>query len=195
MACFHPLSGYRAEAVNPDTGKHSIVFDRRKARFGGVLLQDQIEVPCGQCIGCRLERSRQWALRCVHEASLHDENCFITLTYDPEHLPIYFRDDGPALGTLCKEDFQNFMKRLRERIGTKIRFFHCGEYGEQLGRPHYHAIIFGYDFADKTPIEVSDGGHNQFVSEMLTEVWGKGRCTIGAVTFDSAAYVARDCVS
>lgn len=182
MACFHPISGYRAEAVNPGSGKRSIVFDRRKAAGGGLF---PVEIPCGQCIGCRLERSRQWAVRCVHEASLYDSNSFVTLTYDAAHLP--------AGGTLVKKDFQDFMKRLRERVGSKIRYFHCGEYGEALGRPHYHAILFNFDFSDKVLWRTSSDA-KLYTSDFLSDVWSNGHCTVGGVSFDSAAYVARYCV-
>src|SRR4051794_29862641 len=107
MPCFRPLKGYRARVTNPDTGKRSIVFNARKG-FNDL----PVDLPCGQCIGCRLERSRQWAIRCSHEAKLHEENCFITLTYAPEHLP-------PG-GTLVVKDFQDFMKRLRFEFGAGI---------------------------------------------------------------------------
>lgn len=139
-------------------------------------------VPCGQCIGCRLERSRQWALRCVHEASLHEHNCFITLTYNDEHLPFN--------RTLVKSDFQLFMKRLRKSLGFPIRFFHCGEYGETTHRPHYHAIIFGWEPDDKVLFNVVNGVR-VFTSEKLEKIWGNGFITVGDVTFESAAYVAR----
>lgn len=136
-----------------------------------------VEVPCGQCIGCRLERSRQWAVRCMHEAQMHRENCFLTLTYAEDPL------------TLKKRDFQLFMKRLRKFCGQeRIRYLHCGEYGEQLGRPHYHALLFGVDFPDKRP---RYQGSELFVSATLDRLWGLGMCTIGAVTFESAAYVSR----
>ena len=183
MACFHPITGYRSESVNPGSGKRSIVFDRRKASYGGVVGEPQIA--CGQCIGCRLERSRQWAIRCVHEAQLHERNCFITLTYDNDHLP--------SGGTLVKKHFQDFMKSLRHKVSDRIRYFHCGEYGEKFGRPHYHAIMFGFDFPDKRLWRIS-GGEKLYVSEMLSETWGKGHCSVGSVSFDSAAYVARYCV-
>ena len=81
MACFHPITAWRANVgVNAGTGKVPIVF---KKEYG--IPDTEMQVPCGQCIGCRLERSRQWAIRCVHEASLHPINCFITLTYSPEY--------------------------------------------------------------------------------------------------------------
>lgn len=124
----------------------------------------------------------------MHERSLHNKNCFITLTYSDEHLP-----EG---GSLVLEHFQDFMKRLRRKISPeKISFYHCGEYGEELGRPHYHAIIFGYDFPDKTiapkKYQNSKQGDILYVSELLNERWGMGVCIIGNATFESAAYVAR----
>jgi len=142
-------------------------------------------IPCGKCIGCRLERSRQWAMRCMHEASLYEDNCMVTLTYDPAFMP---SDCGLHL-----EHFQLFFKRLRKKFGNGIRYFHCGEYGD-LGRPHYHAIIFNLDFPHKKKLKDEDGMVT-WTSDMLSEIWGKGYCTISAVTFDSAAYVARYCLA
>jgi len=160
-----------------------------------------LSLPCGRCIGCRIERARQWAVRIMHEAKMHDENSFLTLTYAEE----------PKGGTLVVDHCQAFMKRLRERVGRhcmrcgqmrrtcecpefklrKIRFFLCGEYGEKLARPHYHAIIFGYGFPDKQPTEGGDRSEFQlYCSEELDELWSHGRCWIGDVAFDSAAYVA-----
>jgi hypothetical protein len=142
-----------------------------------------VSIPCGQCIGCRLERSRQWAVRCVHEASLHERNCFITLTYDPDHLP--------ENGTLVMEHFQLFMKRLRKEFGAGIRFFHCGEYGEKQGRPHYHAALFNFDFPDKVFLRRTPRGDVCWSSASLQRLWGKGRTELGSLTFESAAYIAR----
>lgn len=169
MACYRPIHGFRKKdgkgfTINPAQG--SAAFP--------------MSVPCGYCIGCRLERSRQWAVRCVHEAQMHENNCFITLTFSPEALK--------ARGTqsLRKRDFQLFMKRLRRRFGKGIRYMHCGEYGEKLGRPHYHACIFGFDFPDKVPWR-----GNLFRSVELERLWPWGYSSIGRVTFESAAYVAR----
>lgn len=142
-----------------------------------------LTIPCGQCIGCRLERSRQWATRCLHEASLYEQNCFVTLTYAPEKLPAY--------GSLRKRDFQLFMKRLREYYAdSRIRFFHCGEYGTLTKRPHYHAILFGFDFPDKYQWSVRRG-FPVWRSPTLEKLWTEGASEIGSVTFESAAYVAR----
>ncbi len=173
MPCFKPLVGFRS----PTGG---LVFSRH------LSIGLHMSVPCGQCTGCRLERSRQWAVRCMHEASLHEDNSYVTLTYSDENLPLY--------GSLAKEDFQLFMKRLRKRFADrKVRFFHCGEYGESERRPHYHALLFGLDFADKVPWRMSKG-HQLFRSPVLEKVWTQGNSEIGAVSFESAAYVARYCV-
>lgn len=143
-----------------------------------------VTVPCGQCIGCRLERSRMWAVRMAHEASMHKHNCFITLTYNDQHLP--------ADRSLDVRVFQLFMKRLRKMYGEGIRFFHCGEYGSKYGRPHYHACLFNFDFPDKYLWKASEGsGEPLYVSKSLQELWPFGYSSIGNVTFQSAAYVAR----
>lgn len=176
MPCYKPISGYRSQTINPN-GKRNIVFTKRTG-----YIDLPIQIPCGQCIGCRLERSRQWAIRCAHEASLYDNNCFITLTYNNENLP-----ENKSLNL---KHFQDFMKRLRKKFGAKIRFFHCGEYGEKFQRPHYHACIFNFDFPDKKLFnEVR--GNRLYTSETLQSLWTFGFSTIGSVTFESAAYVAR----
>lgn len=177
MACYRPLKGFRSKTKTA-TGKRSIVFSPEKG-----YTDMPVELPCGQCIGCRLEKSRQWAIRCVHEAQLHKENCFITLTYDDKHLP----EDQ----SLNLKHFQLFMKRLRKQFtGKKIRFFHCGEYGDINKRPHYHAILFGLDFQDKQLISQREGV-DLYTSKTLEKLWKKGYVTLGHVTFESAAYVAR----
>lgn len=142
-----------------------------------------LKIPCGQCVGCRLERSRQWAIRCVHEAQMHVQNCFITLTYDEENIP--------SGGTLNKKHFQDFMKRVRYQFPKlRIRYYHCGEYGSQTSRPHYHALLFGLDFQDKILLRDSRGV-KLYTSETLQKLWPYGHSSIGDVTFESAAYVAR----
>lgn len=146
----------------------------------------ELVLPCGQCVGCRLERSRQWAVRCLHESKLHEQNCFITLTYDDANLP-------PG-GSLRYEDFQLFMKRLRKFARVPVRFYMGGEYGERLERPHYHAILFGFDFADKKYFRRTSAGERIFTSASLERLWPFGLSSIGSVTFESAAYIARYCV-
>jgi hypothetical protein len=123
-----------------------------------------------------------WATRLSHELSQHDRASFITLTYDPEHLP-----EG---GSLDHRHVQLFLKRLRFEIKTKIRFFCAGEYGSKTPRPHYHLIIFGYDFPDKHPFAIGKGGHVRYTSTALSRLWGMGNCDIGTVTAQSMGYVA-----
>lgn len=177
MRCLYPLKGYKSRTVGP-TGKRGITFSVREG------YQDlPMEVPCGQCKACRLERSRQWAVRCMHEAALYERNCFITLTIADQHMP---KD-----GSLDKSVFQKFMKRLRKEFpGDKIRYYHCGEYGEKYGRPHYHACLFNFDFLDKYHW-TRRGSFPVWRSATLERLWPFGNSEIGTVTFESAAYVAR----
>ena len=140
-------------------------------------------IACKTCVGCRVYQSQQWGIRATHEAQMHEDNCFLTLTYDPLYLP---KD-----GCLVKKDMQNFFKRLRKNLKTKFRYLYCGEYGTQNGRPHYHALLFGLDFKDKQFHHYSASNHPEFTSETLTRIWGKGICTIGSMTYQSACYVGR----
>jgi len=187
--CLYPLRGYRGPG-----GRVSF-----KLTEGYIDLP--VEVRCGQCIHCRLERSRQWAVRLTHEKMASDESCFITLTYDDENIP---EDFG-----LVVEHTQAFWKRLRQdrirnakrrakRSGTtykapeRLRYFLAGEYGETTSRPHYHACLFGDAFADdRVKYGVSKSGHPIYTSQRLDRLWRHGSCKIGELTFESAAYVAQ----
>jgi len=184
VTCFQPLKGFRARSVN-ENGKRNVVFNRKA---GYVDLP--VTVPCGQCIGCRLERSRQWAIRCYHEASLYEDNSFVTLTYRDEDLPNKAELGQCAEGTLVLRDLQLFMKRLRKEFGAGIRYYACGEYGEKFGRPHYHLCLFNFDPPDKR-IHKTRKEVVLYTSEILDRIWGLGFTLTGAVTFQSAAYVAR----
>ena len=156
MPCYKPLTGYYSKVVNK-SGKRSLVFNPDLA-----IYPVKQQVSCGRCIGCRLDRSLQWAVRCVHEASLYEDNCFITLTFDDKHLV-----DNRSLKV---SDFQNFMKRLRQYIKpNRVRFFHCGEYGAKFARPHHHACLFGYDFPDKAAFN-----SNVSTSGILQKLWPYG---------------------
>ena len=168
MPCYHPLKGWHQPFTKLITFKY--------AQSNGI----PYTVPCGQCLGCRLDKSRQWAMRCMHEASLHDENSFITLTYDDSHIT--------KNNSLIKKHFQDFMKRLRKKNKNKIRYYHCGEYGDLNARPHYHAILFNKDFPDKIPL---NNKKDLFTSEELHTTWNKGFVTTAIVNFDTCAYVSR----
>lgn len=213
MACSKTLKGW----VAPNGG---ITFNKKKSPTG-----IEMEVPCGQCWSCRLARSREWATRLVKESLQWDEQecSFLTLTYNNENLP--------ADQSLKLEHFQAFMKSLRhkqshigedgKRVFKKIKFFHCGEYGQScrtcgesfpahaeskshlitptscqtfskgLGRPHYHAIIFGVKFNDLLVFKRTKSGETIYKSQYLDDIWEKGFCSVGKVTFESCAYVSR----
>ena len=169
-------------------------------------------IPCGQCIGCRLDYSRQWANRGYLESLLHAQNYFITLTYDNEHLPmkdftiiedkIYPRTEEWK-GTLNKRDLQLFFKRLRDRI-PKFSYMACGEYGSENGRPHYHAILFGAELPTETFYNPRLINHefyyqNDIIEECWTEEVGRGKKTgkslgysnISEANWNTIAYTAR----
>lgn len=183
MPCYRPIRGFYAKALNP-TGKRSIVFSPSEALSTEHF--DQVILPCGRCIHCRLEKSRQWAMRCMHEASLYENNCFVTLTYSDENLPLN--------GSLDYEAPVLFMKKLRKKFGPNIRSYGCAEYGEKLKRPHYHLCIFNHDFHDKKPFNQKHWGNNDnrlYNSNALESLWDLGHSSVGAFTFETAAYVAR----
>lgn len=179
MPCYHPLRAWLSKGYN-NNGKRYMVFNKNSANDP----TRPVELPCGRCIGCRLEYSRQWAIRCTHESQMHEENCVLTLTYNDENLP--------ENGSLVKEDLQKFFKRLRKQLYPKqIRYFACGEYGEDFSRPHYHVIIFGHQFPDRKLFKTSKKGTRLYISEVLEKIWPFGHSLIGDYNFESAAYVAR----
>ena len=182
MACFGPLTAYYGKDVNPVTGRRPLVF-RKDRSHSGIALQ----VPCGQCIGCKLERSRQWAMRCLHEMKMHSESAFVTLTYEDSTLP--------AHGSLHKRHLQLFMKRLRKQRPTGLRFYGCGEYGGITGRPHYHVLLLNTCFSDmkKRSWGLERQEHETYASAELRELWPYGENVIGEVNFETCAYVARYC--
>jgi len=190
MACYHPEVAYRSREGRNPNGKWPLVFNRRQGYH-----DMPVKIPCGKCVGCRIDKSRDWATRCVLEASDWDENCFITLTY------------AQTGKDLVKRDFVLFMKKLRQEWsrgiafidhegkkqiykGVGLRFFHCGEYGSTGNRPHHHSCLFNFDFPDKKIWSIRDGV-KLYHSEILDKIWGKGHTTVGEVTWKSAAYVAR----
>lgn len=211
MPCYYPLKAFYRMV----DGKKDIQFcncqDDLKASSifrNGVLYKDKIEIPCGQCIGCRLEYSRQWAVRCVLESKMFKDNYFLTLTYDEDHLPsarhcLTDPDTGEVVKdfvshSLVPDDLKKFVKDLRRYYKyhfdlDDIRFFACGEYGEKNGRPHYHAIFFNLPIPDlqESKTLFSHSGFPFFESPTLAKIWKKGLVGIGDLTFESCAYTAR----
>ena len=201
MTCFRPLQAYYGP--RRDNGKNLIVFKPSLA------LNDNsgLRLSCGSCSGCRLKRACHWALRCSHEASLYENNCFITLTFSDKGFKrrakevekaneILLKKGKPLLPvpsrwTLDHRDFQLFMKRLRKKFGANIRFFQAGEYGSKRSRPHYHAILFNHDFSDRRYFKTTKAGCKLYRSKALEKLWPYGYSSVGSCTFESAGYVAR----
>ncbi len=149
-----------------------------------------LELPCGRCGTCRSKRVRSWAIRSHHEAQMAtrihkgvevSNGCFITLTYDDWNLP--------PDGSLDVKHWQNFAKKLRRTLGP-FRFLHCGEYGPKTHRPHYHACIFGLDFHEDRVLWQQADGRTTWLSDTLSQVWGKGFTTLAPLNFATASYVA-----
>lgn len=202
MGCVRPLKGFYTGSKT-DTGADEIIVcsdrveelsfqiaQRRvghpikpvpgfyELKFNDAVLTQFVDIPCGKCTQCRLDKSRDWAVRCVLEASLHRSNWFITLTFDDAHLP--------KSGKVCKKDIQLFLKRLRHY--SDVRYFACGEYGEKSRRPHYHLILFGLELPPEDLTQVSK---DYFSSEIIRKCWPYGNNVCGEMSFKSAAYVAR----
>lgn len=162
-------------AFLPVDGGKAVFFARR-----GMDVRE-VQFRCGQCIGCRLDKARQWSIRCLHESQMHERSSFVTLTYDEEHVP---RDGG-----LDYRHFQLFLKRLRKQC--LVRFFMAGEYGERTKRPHYHACLFGVGFDDRVLLRAGSPGLELYSSKRLEALWPLGASSVGEVTLESAGYVAR----
>ena len=179
MPCFTPVEAWQLESGQ-------VVFSERGK------IRRSLSLRCGQCVGCRKDRAAEWAARILHEAQLHKHSWFLTLSYDDEHVP--------ADGSLDYKHFQSFMRRLRKwqrrrerklKIShSKIRFYMAGEYGEEKGRPHYHPCMFGVTFPDQRYYRKSPSGFSLWRSDDLDKLWSHGLCSIGALSFDSAAYTA-----
>lgn len=153
----------------------------RYKQFG--IPPKNITVSCGKCSECQRARSEEWALRIMLEAKEHAENCFITLTYDNEHLP--------ENGLLCRRDIQLFLKSLRKAVSPKkIRVFYSGEYGSQRGRPHFHLIVFGWTPPDLVPF-TDNKGERFSKSAMVAKLWKRGYISVGDLTPESALYCAK----
>lgn len=217
MACLTPLKGFRIGLTDSGANKYKICswdvqfvdVDGRGQAVPGVddngailphgwrRVRHFIEIPCGQCLGCRQQRSREWANRMMCEAMYHEHNWFLTLTYDDGHVPLsdWIDDDGVVRQslTLRPKDLQDFWKRLRKSIEPeKVRYFACGEYGDTTARPHYHAIVFGLELLDLVYYK-SDDKYTYYTSEFLSRLWPFGFVIVAAVSWASCAYVAAYC--
>lgn len=144
-----------------------------KGELFNLKYPDGLQVPCGKCLQCRIKKRKEWAMRLSHELQYYDKATFITLTYDENTIDEFH--------SLHKKHLQLFFKRLRKRLENekiKIRYFACGEYGDQTGRPHYHAIIYGID-------------NSVYCKSLCRMCWRYGHIFFGSVTDDSMSYVAQ----
>ena len=194
MPCYHPNVAYRkiGESGTPNIVKYSsddyelFNLTHPKELFNSWL------VPCGKCIGCRLEYSRQWADRMVLESLTRSPSWFITLTYNDFNLPL----SSEGLPTLRRRDFQLFMKRLRSRLNyeygydIEFTFYYCGEYGSNYSRPHYHFCVFGLPLTD-LKYRGNKNGFPTYQSPLIDECWNNGFCTVNEFSWETGAYVAR----
>lgn len=200
--------------------------DQKKLKNGGVILpistidfykssvsgwnQNDVQVlRCSQCASCRLARSFDWAVRCTLEASLHEHNYFITLTYDDFNLPKgEFIDYSYEVynSNLVRRDIQLFIKNLREwerkRGNEHIKVFYCGEYGNLTSRPHFHLVVFGASEIPDLTFGFKKGSYTFYKSKIYEGFWSvkvpgvKTKCLRGFVdiseaSFDTMAYTAR----
>lgn len=240
MTCFHPHTAYQVIGVkNKDTGKKIIRYSSKdmypyKYGFmnepiyrhkGDVYPYDykKIQVPCQNCIGCRMDKAKSWALRNYHEASTSTSACFITLTFgDGATIDNVFRlrefkdlsrnkkfeEARKRCNTLVRGDFSKFIKRLRDLLSRGyyytdengqeqfyqqkegLRYYACGEYGDCNERPHYHALLYNFDFPGKKYL-ASDKGHIFWTHPILERAWGYGFVYISDFTINTANYVSR----
>jgi hypothetical protein len=184
MQCYTPMTAYR-------DSDNQIIFSYKPNVIS------ELKLPCGQCIGCRLNHAENWAIRMVHEAQMHEENSFITLTYDENNLP--------ENESLHYPDVTRFLKRLRKALSKtpykgKIKYYRVGEYGDENSRPHYHIILFGFDFTYKIRYKGlenekihwrSNGDRKYYISSFLNALWDRGHAELGDVDYATCMYVAK----
>lgn len=200
MPCYHPLTRVcPAGVINLETGKQKGYVRSYVPISERNSVDTYQDIPCGQCIGCRLDYSRKWADRLMMEAKHHEHSWFVTLTYSDDHLPFAGRSD-PETGelleyvpTLRKRDVQLFMKSLRKAIEPlKVRFYAAGEYGDKSFRPHYHLILFGLDLDDLKFYKLNDLSQPYYTSELLSNAWhDKGYVVVSPATYETMLYTAR----
>lgn len=201
MPCYHPRVASRSIGGTGRPNLERIIKDD-KVEYEKLILNNDINdtwlVPCGRCVGCRLDYAKEWANRCYLESLTKSPCWFVTLTYDDEHLPMkyLFKDDTCiSVNSLVKDEISAFLKRLRSyydyhNIKHNLSFYSCGEYGSQYGRPHYHMLCFGLPIPDLDVYCFKDG-FVTFNSDIFNKLWQNGFVTINEFTYETASYVAR----
>jgi len=186
MPCYTPLKGYK------DAISGGLTFDHR-------LGHEKMEVACGSCLGCRVDSRIMWAIRIVHESYVHldhNGNSWVTLTYrDPSECTDEQYKKGhfiPADFSLQPSHVSKFIRALRKQNKHKIRYFYCGEYGDENERPHYHVCLFNHSFDDQQLFEDNEGFYT-YTSPSLEKLWPYGFSTVAELNFETASYTAGYC--
>lgn len=183
MTCFKPITVWTPTRSSLEQAPQQY-YDDKKISFRERPNRRKITIPCGNCLGCRLDKANEWATRITCESKMHSKNCFITLTYNNNNLPKNLE--------LKKKDIQDFIKRLRYYYpDINIKYFGCGEYGPKGGRPHYHLAIFNWIPDDLKIYKQNQHGDNIFTSKKLYEIWGKGFAPVEDLNYTTACYIAR----
>lgn len=191
MPCYFPIPAWFPNHSDDYLRKYSrddrdnrLIFSYKSGRCKSPI--PDLKVACGSCLGCRLARSAEWAVRLQHEyavSSFDTEPFFLTLTYDQAHLP--------SDGSLHYDHVQLFMKNLRDAYPkATLRYYVAGEYGEKFRRPHWHMILYGLPYGEKGR-QVRGGTFRLFDHPRIAEIWDRGYISVGGVSFESCAYVAR----
>lgn len=209
MSCYEPLHGFiigltdeKKNKLLVTSGKVKAITRKKEPLYYEVsgdetdVQRPAFELPCGHCLGCREDQSREWSNRLLMESMYHDSVYFVTLTYDDDHIPIVEQldeDTGEYFihSTLRKRDIQLFIKRLRRACpNDSIRYYVAGEYGETTDRAHYHAIIYGLHLFDLQPCGRSETGNQYFTSETLSNIWRNGFVSVEPANEFTYKYVA-----
>jgi len=160
------------------------------ARLFGTGTKPELELPCGRCMDCKIRRTRDWVTRLTHESQLHDDNCYLTLTFSEDGLALRELQRGTHPLDLDIKDWQSFAKRLRKQTGP-FRFFQVGEYGDENLRPHYHAVIFGQAWREGAERWTDEKGHPKWTHPIIEKCWPYGFHEIGEATPETLEYVAK----
>ena len=194
MSCYHPLCAIPTGKLTENGKKQYTIIGRLQE--DDLKAKEAILIPCGKCIGCRLDYSRSWADRMMLELETTKKGVFVTLTYDNEHLP-WINDNitGEVVPTLNKRDCQLFMKSLRKEFNDfRVRFYMAGEYGCSTKRSHYHCILFGISLSDIGDCSIfgkNELGQPYYISRRIANIWKRGNVLLSDVSWKTCAYVAR----
>ena len=187
MSCTNPKPAILIPSDASKTGqkikflhsfKDAMTYPELKAKYGDMY----VEIPCGKCDACVEQRTKSWAIRCCLEAGQYEDNCFLTLTYNPK-----------CVNYVQKKDIFKFIKALRNKYGAGIRYYGVFEYATESDRPHFHMILFNFFPGDSEIVAPGPFGGFYYKSKELQSLWKFGFVSVGDLSFNSCAYVARYC--